>query len=57
MKVGSNREMGRGPMGGWEYVKAITSLYDGIGGNRVSVDYERFVIMSILRSCGRSGMM
>lgn len=34
---------GRGVMGGWEYVKAITSRYHGIGGGRVRVDYEEFV--------------
>ena len=33
----------RGPMGGWEYIKAITSRYHGIGGNRVHIDYEKFV--------------
>lgn len=30
-------------MGGWEYIKAITSRYHGIGGGRVHVDYEKFV--------------
>ncbi|KAJ4312263.1 hypothetical protein N0V94_007529, partial [Neodidymelliopsis sp. IMI 364377] len=33
----------RGPMGGWEYIKAITSRYHGIGGGRVEIDYEHFV--------------
>ena len=33
----------RGPMGGWEYIKTITSRYHGIGGNRVHIDYENFV--------------
>jgi hypothetical protein len=33
----------RGPMGGWEYIKAITSRYHGIGGGRVKIDYEHFV--------------
>lgn len=40
--VTSNGERGRGPMGGWQYIKAITSRYHGIGGNRVEVDYNAF---------------
>ncbi|KAF9701918.1 hypothetical protein EKO04_000812 [Ascochyta lentis] len=36
-------DRGRGPMGGWQYMKAITSRYHGIGGNRVHVDYDKFV--------------
>ena len=34
---------GRGPMGSWQYIKAITSRYNGIGGNRVHIDYDSFV--------------
>ena len=30
-------------MGSWEYVKAIARRYHGIGGERVQIDYERFV--------------
>lgn len=30
-------------MGGWPYLKAITSRYHGIGGGRVQVDYDNFV--------------
>ncbi|OAL46202.1 hypothetical protein IQ07DRAFT_518517 [Pyrenochaeta sp. DS3sAY3a] len=30
-------------LGGWQYIKAITSRYHGIGGNRVSIDYQNFV--------------
>ncbi|KAF3047195.1 hypothetical protein E8E11_000114 [Didymella keratinophila] len=37
------REGGRGPMGGWEYTKAVASRYHGIGSGRVRVDYEAFV--------------
>lgn len=33
----------RGPMGGWEYTKAVASRYHGIGGGRVRVNYEAFV--------------
>lgn len=33
----------RGVMGGWEYVKAITSRYHGLGGDRVDIDYNSFV--------------
>ncbi|KAF1929122.1 uncharacterized protein M421DRAFT_61602 [Didymella exigua CBS 183.55] len=36
-------EQGRGPMGGWEYTKAVASRYHGIGGGRVRVDYGAFV--------------
>ncbi|KAJ4990755.1 hypothetical protein SVAN01_03764 [Stagonosporopsis vannaccii] len=32
-----------GVMGGWSYLKAITSRYHGIGGGRVRVDYDNFV--------------
>ena len=41
--VTTNGGQGRGPMGGWQYIKAIASRYSGIGGNRVQVDYENFV--------------
>jgi hypothetical protein len=33
---------GKGP-DGWQYLKAITSRYQGIGGNRVKLDLENFV--------------
>jgi hypothetical protein len=33
----------RGPMGGWEYTKAVASRYHGIGGGRVRLDYDAFV--------------
>lgn len=32
-----------GLLGGWQYLKAITARYHGIGGDRVSIDYEDFV--------------
>ncbi|KAF2129879.1 hypothetical protein P153DRAFT_375504 [Dothidotthia symphoricarpi CBS 119687] len=32
-----------GVMGGWQYIKAFTSRYHGIGGGRVTLDYENFV--------------
>jgi hypothetical protein len=32
-----------GFMGGWRYMQAIASRYHGIGGQRVSVDYDAFV--------------
>lgn len=34
---------GEGAFGGWQYIKAITSRYQGIGSERVTVDYEDFV--------------
>ncbi|KAJ4348379.1 uncharacterized protein N0V89_009753 [Didymosphaeria variabile] len=34
---------GRGVMGGWRYIKAVSERFHGIGGNRVTLDYERFV--------------
>ncbi|KAL1602781.1 hypothetical protein SLS60_006202 [Paraconiothyrium brasiliense] len=36
-------EKGRGVMGGWRYIKAVSERYHGIGGDRVTLDYERFV--------------
>jgi hypothetical protein len=33
----------RRTLGGWEYVQAVASRYHGVGGGRVSLDYERFV--------------
>lgn len=32
-----------GLLRGWEYVQAVSARYDGIGGDRVQVDYEHFV--------------
>ncbi|KAH7401416.1 hypothetical protein BKA66DRAFT_519117 [Pyrenochaeta sp. MPI-SDFR-AT-0127] len=32
-----------GLLGGWQYLKAVTSRYHGIGGERVSVCYDDFV--------------
>lgn len=32
-----------GMLGGWQYYKAITERYHGIGGGRVEIDYEDFV--------------
>ncbi|CAO2656401.1 Nn.00g052040.m01.CDS01 [Neocucurbitaria sp. VM-36] len=32
-----------GLLGGWPYLKALTSRYHGIGGERVTIDYEHFV--------------
>lgn len=32
-----------GMLGGWQYYKAITERYHGIGGGRVVLDYENFV--------------
>lgn len=32
-----------GLLGNWQYIKAITSRYHGIGGGRVAVDYDDFV--------------
>lgn len=34
---------GRGVMGGWQYIKAVTSRYNGLGGDRVKLNYDRFV--------------
>ena len=33
----------RGVMGGWQYIQAITSRYNGLGGDRVKLNYDRFV--------------
>ncbi|KAL6709428.1 hypothetical protein ACN47E_001363 [Coniothyrium glycines] len=33
----------RGFMGGWRYIQAVASRYHGIGGQRVTIDYEDFV--------------
>jgi hypothetical protein len=33
----------QGFLGGWSYIKAITSRYHGIGGDRVRLDYYSFV--------------
>ncbi|KAJ4344997.1 hypothetical protein N0V95_006034 [Ascochyta clinopodiicola] len=41
--VAAREGRGRGPMGGWQYTKAITSRYHGIGGERVHIDYDNFV--------------
>ncbi|KAF2630151.1 hypothetical protein BU25DRAFT_336421 [Macroventuria anomochaeta] len=43
VSVTSRGEKGHGPIGGWEYIKAITSRYHGIGNDRVTVDHEKFV--------------
>jgi hypothetical protein len=32
-----------GGLGGWKYIKALTSRYNGIGGERVVLDFEGFV--------------
>lgn len=32
-----------GVMGGWRYVKAVSERFHGIGGDRVTLDYENFV--------------
>ncbi|KAG9204678.1 hypothetical protein G6514_000462 [Epicoccum nigrum] len=33
----------RGVMGGWQYIKAVTSRYNGVGGDRVKLNYDHFV--------------
>jgi hypothetical protein len=33
----------QGFLGGWSYIKAITSRYHGIGGDRVKLDYDNFI--------------
>jgi hypothetical protein len=45
MKVvaGGNNWTGGSVMGGWRYVQAVADRYHGIGGGRVSLDYEHFV--------------
>ncbi|KAF2827570.1 hypothetical protein CC86DRAFT_290230 [Ophiobolus disseminans] len=39
----NGRENRSGMFGGWSYMKAITKRYDGIGGERVRLDYDDFV--------------
>lgn len=36
-------KMGRGVMGGWQYIKAVTSRYKGLGDDRVKLNYDHFV--------------
>ncbi|KAF2008207.1 hypothetical protein P154DRAFT_419136 [Amniculicola lignicola CBS 123094] len=43
MPVVENGWPGSGMMGGWQYYKAITERYHGIGGERVELDYDNFV--------------
>ncbi|KAF3047716.1 hypothetical protein E8E12_011497 [Didymella heteroderae] len=43
LTVHTGEDGARGPMGGWEYTKAVASRYHGIGGGRVRVDYDAFV--------------
>ncbi|ORX98611.1 hypothetical protein BCR34DRAFT_496011 [Clohesyomyces aquaticus] len=40
-EAGNGRRMGM--LGGWRYYKAITDRYHGIGGSRVTLDYDYFV--------------
>lgn len=41
--IGAGRTDNGGFLGGWQYLKAITSRYDGIGGGRVRLYYDHFV--------------
>jgi hypothetical protein len=34
---------GPGVMGGWRYIRAVSERYHGIGGDRVTLNYEEFV--------------
>ncbi|KAH7137940.1 hypothetical protein B0J11DRAFT_513236 [Dendryphion nanum] len=49
----SSRPGSPGVMGGWPYIQALTSRYDGIGGDRIMLDYENFV--SVFAEQGEGG--
>jgi hypothetical protein len=44
----------RGFLGGWAYIKTITTRFDGIGGDRVRLDYDNFV--SVFAYAGLDGL-
>jgi len=39
----TTHERSNGSLSGWSYMKAITERYDGIGGERITLDYDDFV--------------
>lgn len=45
-----------GVMGGWRYIKAVSERYHGIGGERVRLDYEKFVSVFAFDGEGERGM-